>query len=121
TSPVAAAGRRTEPPPSEPIAAGSSPALTAAAAPPDDPPAPMSCCQGERAGTCANGSVYPARPNSEVLVLPRLTDPASSSSSAASSLVSGTHPAKSREPKPLGTPARLTRSLSASGRPQSGP
>ena len=119
TRPQAAAGIRTEPPPSEPGAKGSSRAATATAAPPLDPPAPRERSHGLRAGGPASVSVYDGSPNSGVLVLPRLTPPASSRASTRSSDSVGTLPCISREPNRAGTPARLCRSLSAKGRPQS--
>ncbi|CAH0259655.1 hypothetical protein SRABI128_03110 [Microbacterium sp. Bi128] len=98
TTPTVADGMRIDPPPSDPIAAGSSPAATATAAPPLDPPAPADVRQGSRAGEWMRGSVKPVSPNSDVLVLPRLTAPAASIASARGSDATGTRSARAREP-----------------------
>src|SRR5690606_11582586 len=90
TRPVAAAGMRTDPPPSEPGANGSRPAATATAAPPLEPPALRCGSHGFLAIGPESGSVVLAIPNSHVAVLPRLIPPASSSTRASSSELSGT-------------------------------
>ncbi len=90
TTPTVAEGMRIDPPPSEPTAAGSRPAATATAAPPLEPPAPAEGRHGSRAGAWMSGSVNPVSPNSEVLVLPTLTAPASSSARARGSDAVGT-------------------------------
>src|SRR5690349_11531160 len=77
-SPHAEAGIRIEPPPSLAPAHGTMPAATAAAAPPEDPPGVCSVFHGLRAGPNNSGSVIPLAPNSGVLVLPKMTSPASS-------------------------------------------
>ena len=69
------AGVRIEPPPSLAWAAGTMPAATAAAAPPEEPPGVRSGSQGLRVGPKASGSVTGSRPNSGVLVLPKITRP----------------------------------------------
>jgi hypothetical protein len=71
------AGMRIEPPPSLPWATGTRPADTAAAAPPLEPPALRVRSHGVRAGPTTSLSVYDDSPNSGVLVLPRLMNPAS--------------------------------------------
>src|ERR1035437_2306623 len=71
------AGMRIEPPPSLPIAAGTIPAATAAAAPPDEPPAVRCRFQGLRVMPYSAVSVDAAKPISGVLVLPKITKPAS--------------------------------------------
>src|SRR5439155_17862097 len=70
------AGIRMEPAPSEAWAAGSMPDATAAADPPDDPPAVRLKSQGLRTGPNRTGSVVEWLPNSGVLVLPTITNPA---------------------------------------------
>src|SRR5207244_6485362 len=70
------AGMRIEPPPSVACAIGSIPQATAAAAPPLEPPALNSRFHGLRVGPNSFGSTEVERPNSEVLVLPRMTSPA---------------------------------------------
>src|SRR5689334_23354530 len=77
TRPQQAAGMRIEPPPSLAPAHGTMPAATAAADPPEDPPGVRPRSQGLRAGPHAAGSVTPLAPNSGVLVLPKITSPAS--------------------------------------------
>src|SRR6185312_7107169 len=77
TSPQHAAGMRMEPPPSLAPAHGTIPAATADAAPPDEPPGVRCRSHGLRAGPHATGSVMPFAPNSGVLVLPKITSPAS--------------------------------------------
>ena len=77
TTPQQEAGIRTEPPPSEPWAKPQSPAATAPAAPPLEPPVVCSRFQGLRAGPKRPYSVTGLVPNSEVLVLPRIGQPAS--------------------------------------------
>ena len=76
--PQQAAGMRIEPPPSLAPATGTMPAATAAAAPPEEPPGVRPRSQGLRAGPKRSGSVTPLAPNSGVLVLPKITRPASS-------------------------------------------
>jgi hypothetical protein len=77
-----------------------------------------------RAGGPTSVSVYDGKPSSGAAVLPSDTAPAASSTCVTSLLTSGTYlcsPANAREPKPVGTPARSVRSLSASGSPPSTP
>ena len=66
-----------EPPPSLAPATGTMPAATAAAEPPEEPPGVRVGSQGLRAGPQACGSVTFLAPNSGVLVLPKMTSPAS--------------------------------------------
>src|SRR5690349_15651018 len=72
TRPQHDAGMRIDPPPSEACAAGTMPAATAAAAPPLDPPAVNSGFQGLRVAPKSFGSVVMVKPNSGVLVLPKI-------------------------------------------------
>ena len=68
-----------DPPPSLAPAHGTIPAATAAAAPPEEPPGVWSVSHGLRAGPYSSGSVMmPFAPISGVLVLPKMTSPASS-------------------------------------------
>ena len=67
---------RIDPPPSLAWAAGTMPAATAAAEPPDEPPGVRSRLHGLRLGPNRVGSVTGCRPNSGVLVLPKITRPA---------------------------------------------
>jgi len=76
TSPQFDAGVRIEPPPSEPFAAGTIRAATAAAEPPLEPPGVRSRFHGLRVGPNSSGSVTLVSPNSGVLVLPKITNPA---------------------------------------------
>src|SRR4051812_6176929 len=74
--PQQAAGVRIEPPPSLAWAAGTMPAATAAAAPPDEPPGVRDRSQGLRQIPSSSDSVTGHRPNSGVLVLPKIDSPA---------------------------------------------
>src|SRR5205814_2988026 len=74
------AGMRIEPPPSLACAAGTMPAATAAAAPPDEPPGVRERSQGLRQTPSSSDSVTGQRPNSGVLVLPKMERPAPLSS-----------------------------------------
>src|SRR5436305_11955057 len=67
------AGIRIDPPPSVAWAMGTISAATAAAAPPLEPPALKPRFQGLRVGPKSFGSTEVERPNSEVLVLPKIT------------------------------------------------
>ena len=65
-----------EPPPSDPVASGTMPAAKAADAPPDDPPGPLEVSNGFKEGPKRALVVFPIQPNSGVLVLPTMTQPA---------------------------------------------
>ena len=67
---------RIEPPPSLACAAGTMPAATAAAEPPLEPPGESAGSHGLRVGPYSADSVTGSRPNSGVLVLPKITRPA---------------------------------------------
>lgn len=105
TRPQLAAGMRIEPPPSLAPAHGTMPAATAAADPPEDPPGVRCRSHGLRVEPHAAGSVMPLAPNSGVLVLPKITSPASIqrcttlACSAAGRLISA------RDPAEVGSPA----------------
>ena len=75
-SPQHEAGVRIEPPPSLAWAAGTIPAATAAAAPPEEPPGVRERSQGLRQTPRNSDSVKGHRPNSGVLVLPKIDSPA---------------------------------------------
>ena len=68
---------RSEPPPSLPCATGSIPPATAAAAPPEEPPGVRVVSHGLRVGPPSRGSVVGRIPNSGMLVMPTITNPAS--------------------------------------------
>src|SRR4029453_16529979 len=70
------AGIRIEPPPSPPPATGTMPLVTAAAGPPLGPPVSREVLHGLLVGQKSSGSVNGTRPNSGVLVLPTVTNPA---------------------------------------------
>src|SRR4029077_3228179 len=76
TNPQFAAGTRIDPPPSLAWANGTAPAATKAADPPLDPPGLRVGSHGLRVAPFATGSVDALRPNSGVLVRPRMTRPA---------------------------------------------
>ena len=77
TTPHRAAGWRIEPPVSVPMPRGAWYAATAAAEPPDDPPGTRSRSHGLAVGPNAECSVDEPIANSSMLVLPRITAPAS--------------------------------------------
>src|SRR5437763_2515515 len=76
TSPQNDAGFRIEPPPSLPVAMGTIPAATAVAEPPLEPAVLRVKSQGLRVAPVCRDTVKAARPNSEVVVRPRLMKPA---------------------------------------------
>ena len=78
-SPHMLAGMRIEPPPSPAWPTGTIPLATAAAEPPLEPPLLCARFQGLCVGPYACGSAVGIRPNSGVLVLPTITNPARSS------------------------------------------
>lgn len=77
TRPVHEAGTRIDPPPSAACAMGAIPAATATAAPPEEPPGERVVSHGLRVAPNASLSVKLMAPNSEVVVLPSSTKPAS--------------------------------------------
>src|SRR6476659_1445153 len=93
-----------DPPPSLAPAAGTIPAATAAPDPPDEPPGVCSVLHGLRAGPQYSGSVMPLAPNSEVLVLPKITRPASRKRCVTSACSSATSWASDRDPYEVGKP-----------------
>ena len=96
---------RIEPPPSLAPATGRIPAATAAAAPPEEPPGVRPRSQGLRAGPNSSGSVIPLAPNSGVLVLPKITRPASSQRWTTVAWAAAGMFASEREPQLVGSPA----------------
>ena len=64
-----------EPAPSLALAMGTMLAATVAAAPPDDPPTVGSKFQGFLVWPWGTDSVVPVRPNSGVVILPKITRP----------------------------------------------
>ena len=72
-----------EPPPSLPKAIAPMPAASEAPAPPEEPPGVWSIFQGLRVTPHNAVSVMPFQPNSLVVVLPRMTAPASFSRATA--------------------------------------
>ncbi len=124
TSPQALAGIRIEPPPSPAWATGTMPDATAAALPPLEPPGERSRSQGLCAAPWASGSVVGSRPNSGVLALPTMTNPAARSLANRYESTVPTWPRSrsSRFPRCKGSPAREpSRSLTTTGTPRNGP
>src|SRR5262249_30223933 len=119
TVPVTAARCRIDPPVSVPIASGASYAATAAAEPPPDPPGIRCRSHGLCDGPYAECSVDEPIANSSMFVLPRMTTPASLSRRATVESYAGRQPSRIREPQVVGTPRRVSTSLSASGAPAS--
>src|SRR5579871_3361498 len=104
--PVQEAGMRIDPPPSLACAAGTMPAATATAEPPEEPPGVRSRAHGLRVGPNAEGSVTGCRPNSGVLVLPKITRPAALyAATRALSATAGGTAAQSAEPPCVRTPS----------------
>ena len=77
TRPVQDAGTRIDPPPSAAWAMGAIPAATATAEPPEEPPGERVVSHGLRVMPSASLSVKLMVPNSEVVVFPSSTKPAS--------------------------------------------
>src|SRR5690606_5997465 len=105
-SPHAAAGMRMEPPPSLAPATGTMPAATAAAEPPEDPPVVRLGSQGLRAGPQASGSAMLLATNSGVLVLPKITSPASRQRRTTSASSGAGTSFSARQPPDEGRPLR---------------
>ena len=105
TSPQHAAGMRIDPPPSFAPAHGTMPAATAAADPPEEPPGVRARSHGLRAGPHATGSVIPFAPNSGVLVLPKMTRPASIQRWTTVACAAAGVDISAREPLEVGRPA----------------
>src|SRR3954452_10270706 len=122
TVPVKAAGIRTDPPPSVPTDQAPMPSATAAADPPLEPPGVVARSQGLRVTLYLNESVTPFQENSGVVVLPRMTAPASRS--RATDGASSSHgPASSINvlPRSVGQPRVHNASLIDVGTPSAGP
>src|SRR5205807_10082276 len=114
-------GVRTEPPPWAACPVGPRPRATAAAAPPLDAPGVRDGSHGFRVGPNRGLSVTALCPNSEVLVLPTITAPATRSRPTTSASSDGTSSANSREPPVLTSPRVGSTSFTDTGTPQSGP
>lgn len=122
TMPVKPAGIRIEPPPSEPWCSAPMPRAAATAAPPEEPPAVRLVSQGLRATSPRGLSVTPFQPNSGVVVLPRITAPASRNrATGGESTGSGATPSVVRLPRRVGKPFIRLRSLTVAGTPSIGP
>ena len=120
--PQNAAGMRTLPAPSVPIESGPMPQAMAAAVPPDDPPDVRAGFQGLRVMPVSGELVSPLQPNSGVVVLPRITAPASRTRAATGASTShGPLGSMVREPRSVGMPATRMRSLIDIGTPSSAP
>jgi hypothetical protein len=97
-------------------------AAAAAAAPPDEPPVVRSKSQGLRVTPHKSPWQTALWPNSDVVVLPRMTAPASRSRlTHGESAVSPAGIAVLREPRRNGKPAAEIRSLIVTGMPSRGP
>src|SRR5262249_6592268 len=117
TRPGHDAGGRIGPPPSSAWAMGAIRAATAAPAPLDDPPGVRSGSHGlremPRAWLSAKGTV----PNSEVVVLPSSTNPASTNRCTTGSDAAAGALLAPADPWVVGHPATSRRSLTGSGTP----
>jgi hypothetical protein len=113
---------RTLPAPSVPTESGPMPAATAAAVPPDEPPGVFAGFHGLRVIPVSGELVSPLQPNSGVVVLPRITGPASRRRAAAGASTShGCSGSTLREPRRVGQPLTRIRSLIETGTPSSSP
>ncbi|MCY1538005.1 hypothetical protein D9M68_735260 [compost metagenome] len=121
--PFRAAGIRTEPPVSEPSAAGARPAATATPEPLDEPPGmrARTRSQGLRGVPITGFVPHPPKANSTMCVLPSTTMPASSSRVTAVAVSSLRRCRHACEPAVVTWPWMSHRSLTATGRPSSGP
>src|SRR5262249_23078658 len=117
TRPLHDAGIRIDPPPSSAWAMGAMPAATAAPAPLDDPPGVRSGSHGLREMPRASLSVKGTVPNSEVVVLPSSTNPASTNRCTTGSDASAGALLAPADPWVVGHPATSRRSLIGSGTP----
>ena len=116
------AGMRTLPAPSVPTESGPMPAATAAAVPPDEPPGVFAGFHGLRVMPVRGELVSPLQPNSGVVVLPRITAPASRSRAVAGASTShACFGSTVREPRKVGQPLARIRSLIETGTPSSSP
>ena len=111
---------RSEPPPSLPCATGSMPPATAAAAPPEEPPGVRSVSHGLRVGPVWRGSVVGRIPNSGMLVMPTITNPASCNRRTRYALWPGRWSPRNFDPKFIGSPATGVLALIAIGTPANG-
>ena len=84
---------------------GTMPGATAAADQPEDPPGVRVRSQGLRVGPQASGSVIPLAPNYGVLVLPKMTSPASIQRCTIVECSGAGVDISAREPRELGSPA----------------
>ena len=121
TTPQNAGGLRSEPPRSLPSASAAMPHATATAAPPLEPPHERPVSHGLRVVPNTGLNVCEPAPNSGVLLLPSITEPAARMRATIRSSTSGTKSANAGEPNVVRTPAVSTRSLCTTGRPCSGP
>ena len=120
TRPLHDAGTRIDPPPSTACAIGAMAEATAAPAPLEDPPGVRSGSQGLREIPSASLSVNGTVPNSDVVVLPSSTNPASMKRcTTGSDAAAGTRLAPA-EPCVVGQPPTSRRSLIGSGTPWNG-
>src|SRR6266851_5825582 len=110
-----------EPPVSVPMPSGAWYAATAAADPPDEPPGTRVRSHGLRDGPNAEFSVDEPMANSSMLVLPRITTPASRNRLVTVASYGGTQPARILDPQVVCMSVVVNTSLSASGTPASGP
>ncbi len=117
------AGMRIDPPVSEPMAAGAMPAATATAEPLLEPPATRCVVMSHGFHGAPIGWLRPKPPNanSTMCVLPSGIMPAASSRVSAVPVWSDTRPSQVFDPAVVCRPFRCIRSLSAIGRPCSGP
>src|SRR5919108_3031423 len=119
-TPHSEAGWRMDPPVSVAVATGTTRAATAAAEPPEEPPGTSFSSQGLRTGPYQLVSLDDPMANSSMLVLPRVTMPASFSRATTVASYGDTKLSSIREPQLVLTPCVQKMSLWASGRPVDG-
>src|SRR5262245_33153725 len=103
------------------MASGASRAATAAALPPPEPPGMRDRSHGLYVGPYAEYSVGGPIANSSMLVLPRITRPASRSFVTSVASYGGRQPSRILEAAVVGTPLVTITSFTATGTPASGP
>lgn len=121
TTPQAAAGSRNDPAASVPWARAVACVASAATAPPDEPAVPRERSQGLRVSPKSRLSVTDAHPNSGVFVRAWITAPASRRRWTAGSVSTAIRSLNARDASVCGWPATGVSSLTARGKPSSGP
>src|SRR5258708_36953669 len=117
--PQCVAGKRTEPPMSVPTCSGAYPAAAAAPAPELEPEVLRVVFHGLRVMPCMLDSPEDSIPKSGIVVLPRITQPASRTRAAGGASAAAGTSSVAAVPSGDGTPAVATFSLIVMGTPSS--